>query len=535
MSLKKGIVKYGTFFRFKTINTHFRPNQHTTFLDLKYIFELSICAKLKLILIYTNFNLTMKFNKTYLLLATLPTLASCANSAKKETLQNATPPNIIYILADDLGYGDLSCYGQQRFTTPNIDKLASEGVKFTNHYAGSSVSAPSRCSLMTGLHTGHGTFRENRSLVTGKRIDLTDEDITIAQVLKDKGYATGAFGKWGLGTEGSEATPNKKGFDSFVGFIDQEDAHNHYPAFLYRNEDKFTIPENQNGNCGVYANDIFTEETKKFITDNKDKPFFVYLPYTIPHAELLVPDEDLNPQIGKFDPETPYAPDPIKTYRHQMTPHAAFVGMMTRMDNQIGEIMALLKELGLDENTIVMFSSDNGPHDVGGADPAYFNGGGGFKGIKRDLYEGGIRVPFIARWKGVIEEGKVSDHVSAFWDIMPTLCEISGTELPRTTDGISLLPTLVGGDKKQMEHENLYWEYISKKRVLQAVRMGDYKAVKHGLDRPIEIFNIIEDAGETKDLAAKHPELVKKAEELFVKMRVPSKEFPAPDLDKKAI
>ncbi len=468
--------------------------------------------------------------KRLLCAALLPALAPGAHAAPKAETQQR--PNIIYILADDLGWGDLSCYGQKRFTTPNIDRLASQGMRFTNHYAGSGVSAPSRCALMTGRHTGHGTVRENRSLTTNRRVNLTPEDMTIAQMLHGAGYATAIFGKWGLGTDKSDATPLKKGFDSFVGFLDQQDAHNHYPPFMHRGEERFDIAENQNGACGLYANDLFTHESKEFIKANASRPFFLYLPYTIPHSELLVPQDDLQPFIGRYDPETPFVAPARSTVRSQEFPHAAFVGMITRMDRHIGEIMALLDELGIAGNTIIMFSSDNGPHDSGGGDPAYFNGSGSRRGIKRDLYEGGIRVPFIVRWSAQVAPGSVSDLPCAFWDVMPTLSQIASVSEPRPSDGLSFLPELRGQSKKQRKHEALYWEYPTSKGVmLQAVRLGGYKAVRYGADRPIEIYDLTSDPAESRDLAAVRPDLVARARTLFITMRTPSADFPVPLLD----
>lgn len=461
----------------------------------------------------------------FILLGLSATTTVCGNPNNK--------PNIIYILADDLGYGDLSCYGQTHFSTPNIDRLASEGIRFSQHYAGSAVSAPSRCCLMTGVHTGHATIRENRSTNTNVRIDLSDEDITIAQILQAQGYTTGIFGKWGLGQEKSKATPCKKGFDRFVGFIDQRDAHNHYPPFLHYNENRVDIPENQNGQCGIYANDVFTQEAKQFISENKDKPFFIYIPYTIPHAELRVPEDDMEHFRNRYLPETPFVPGAKSTYRAQEQPRAAFAAMITRMDRHIGEIMDLIAQLGLDEQTIIMFSSDNGPHKEGGADPYYFNSNGSQRGIKRDLYEGGIRVPFIVRWKGTIAPGSESPHICTFWDFMPTLCELTGTPIPEKIDGISYLPTLLGQTDKQQQHEVLYWEYPRIGYTLQAVRIGDFKAVRTDTGKPIEIYNIKKDPKEQNDLSAQYPELVKRAQNLFISMHTPSPHFPVPEIDNK--
>ncbi len=464
------------------------------------------------------------------LIATLGAVA-CSCQSKE-----APKPNVIYILADDMGYAHLSCYGQSKFQTPNIDRLADEGMRFTQHYSGCPVSAPSRCVLMTGKHTGHCTVRGNTEQLTGKRPNLLPEDVTIAQVLKDRGYATGIFGKWGLGVAGQHATPLKKGFDHFLGFLDQKDAHSHYPPRLDLDEGVMEIVENADSAANVYGNDLFTAEAKKFIRENKDKPFFIYLPYTIPHAEILVPEDDRAPFDGKFGEETPWYPKPGATYRESPTPYASFAGMITRMDRHIGEIMALLKELGIDDNTIVMFSSDNGPAKEGGADPVFFDATGGLRGIKRDMYEGGMRIPFIARWPGKIPAGAVNDHVAAFYDIMPTLCEVSGAKVPAGADGISILPTLTGNDAKQKKHDVLYWEFHvegkgSNGQTYQAVRLGDYKVVRYGFTLPTEVYDIAMDYKETNDLAAAMPELVTRGEELFRTMHTPSEQFPSEGLD----
>jgi len=455
-------------------------------------------------------------------------VAGCSSSGEQKFVQ----PNIIYILADDLGYGDLSCYGQQRFATPNIDRMASQGMRFTNHYTGCPISAPARCSLMTGVHTGHCTVRENFSKVTGKRVDLLPTDITIAARLKEQGYATAAFGKWGLGKDKSDAVPTRKGFDRYVGFLDQRDAHNHYPPFLHWNEEKVMIPENRDGQTGVFANDVFTEETKKFIRENKDHPFFIYLPYTIPHAELAVPDDDFKPFRDNFLPETSFVPDPGGTYRYSEQPRASFAGMITRMDRQIGEILELLKELGIDRNTLVLFSSDNGPHREGGADPVYFNSNAGQRGFKGSLYEGGIRVPFIAWWPGTVEAGSVSAHPSIFYDMMPTFCELAGAPIPDNTDGISIAPALLGQDGKQKTHEIFYWERPRTKATSQAVRIGNFKILRNNVNEPIEVYDLSKDYAEENDLASQRPDLVKRGAELFVSMRVSNSEYPVPEIDR---
>jgi len=432
-------------------------------------------------------------------------------------------PNIIYILADDLGYGDLSCYGQQKFSTPNIDRLAAEGKTFTNHYAGSTVCAPSRCSLMTGLHTGHCTIRGNWSVATGERVPLKQDDFTVAESLKQAGYETGIIGKWGLGEAGTSGIPNKKGFDFWFGYLNQRNAHFYYPPFLWRNEEKFPLTGNSGGERQEYSHDLFTEEALKFIREKKDNPFFLYLAYTIPHAELLVPEDDLHKFKGTF-PETPYEQLNDDSYNSQAYPHAAFAAMVTRMDRDVGRILDLLKQLGLDEDTIVFFSSDNGPHEEGGGDPKFFDSAGNLRGIKRDLYEGGIRVPLLVRWHGKIQAGTSSNHVSAFWDFLPTAAAIAGVNVPIIGDGISFLPALLG--KEQPEHEYLYWEFTLKRVSSQALRMGDWKAVHYGLDQSLELYNLQNDPGETTNVAAQFPDIINRIEHYLKQAREESPDFP---------
>jgi len=372
-------------------------------------------------------------------------LPGCAGLAK--TRAKTKKPNIIFILADDLGYGDLSCYGQKKFRTPNIDRLAAEGILFTDHYSGSTVCAPSRCSLMVGRHTGHALVRGNYEIGPGgfgAELPLRPEDTTVAEVLKKAGYKTAVLGKWGMGIDNTTGRPNKKGFDYFFGFLNQAHAHYYYPEYLWRNRDKIELPENKNGRRGLYSHDLFIDETLRFMERSKDGPFFIYCALTIPHAELLVPEDSLKPFKGKF-PETPYIKsnaggspeDGFGAYASQDYPKAAFAGMVTRLDRDLGTIMRKLKQLGIDEDTLVIFTSDNGPHKEGGADPVFFNSSGPLKGTKRDLYEGGIRVPFIARWPGKIEPASVSNHPSAFWDFLPTAAEIANVEPAENIDGIN--------------------------------------------------------------------------------------------------
>ena len=445
-------------------------------------------------------------------------------------------PNIIYILADDLGYGDLSCYGQRKFKTPNIDRLAEEGMLFTDHYSGSTVCAPSRGSLMTGFHVGNALVRGNYETGPhgfGGELPLRPEDVTIGEVLKEAGYRTAVIGKWGMGMDGTTGEPNKKGFDHWFGILNQAYAHHYYPEYIWRNRKKSDLPGNKNGGREQYVQDLFTEEGLSFIEYARDEPFFIFFAYTTPHAELLVPDDSLNEFKGRF-PETPFVKgkqggdgkNPMGVYESQPAPRAAFAAMVTRFDRDVGRIMAKLKELGLDDNTIVMFSSDNGPHLEGGADPDFFDSSGPLRGRKRDLYEGGIRVPMIARWPGRIEAGSTTGHVSAFWDILPTCAEIAGEKADGGIDGISFLPTLLGREEKQKRHKFLYWEFHENKVTEQAVRMRHFKAVRHGPNKPIELYNLKKDIAEAKDIAGDHPEVVKKIADYLRTARTDSEIWP---------
>lgn len=425
-------------------------------------------------------------------------------------------PNIILILADDLGYGDLGCYGQKRLHTSNIDRLAAEGVRFTDCHAGSTVCAPSRSCLMTGTHTGHTRIRGNSS-PTG-RVALRPEDTTVAEVLKSADYRTGLFGKWGLGEANTAGRPTQKGFDEFFGYLNQTHAHSYYPDHLWNNDEQIFLPGNLAGGKREYSHDLIAERALDFVRRSKDQPFFLYLALTIPHA---------NNEAGRFLGDGMEVPD-YGPYAAENWPSTekGFAAMVTRMDADIGRLMALLKELVLDNNTVVMFSSDNGPHQEGGHDPEFFGSRGGLRGIKRDLYEGGIRVPAIARWPRRIQPGQVSRQTWAFWDLLPTAAEISGAPAPAAIDGISMLPAMLG--KPQKNHEYLYWEFFEG-GFHQAVRKGDWKAVRHGLDAPIELYNLEEDLQETRDVARDHSEVVGAMAETLRTARSESREFPIPE------
>lgn len=440
-------------------------------------------------------------------------------------------PNIIYIIADDLGYGDLGCYGQKIIKTPNIDRICNEGMKFTQHYSGSTVCAPSRCSLMTGMHTGHAHVRGNGEIQPEGQVPIAKDIPTIAELLKNTGYTTGMFGKWGLGGPDTGSEPSDRGFDYWYGFNCQRQAHNYYPTHLWRNRKKVILKGNRDGKCEQFSHNLIAEEALAFIKRNKDKPFFAFMPFTIPHAELAVPKEAMGMYDGKIK-EVEIFKDPSVVYKQgsynaQAKPRTAFAAMISLMDKNIGRIMALLKELGIDDNTIVMFTSDNGPHHEGGADPKFFNSSGLLTGSKRHLYEGGIRVPMIARWPGKIEPNSGTDHISAFWDVMPTLCEISNSKPPKGIDGISFLPVMLG--KKQKQHKYLYWEF-HEQGGKQAVRMGRWKAMRLRAsinpEAPIRLYDLDNDIAEKNNIAANHPQIVKQMDQIMKDARVHSDRWP---------
>lgn len=452
-------------------------------------------------------------------------LAFSINAQEKiNKTKKSNKPNIVFILADDMGYNELECYGGKIIETPNIDLLAKEGMIFSNHYCGSNICAPSRGSLMTGKHTGHAYIRDNKALPFEGNEPIPASEITVAEILKSKGYVTGAFGKWGLGYVGSEGDPNNQGFDEFFGYNGQSVAHRYYPEHLWHNREKVYLEGNDWKHKETYSADLIHEKALNFLVENKDRPFFLYYPTTLPHAELMVPeDETFKQQKEKFGEEVPYTGKGkstgldygedliVKEYSSQTNPHAAYASMVIRLDNYVGEIMAKVKELGIEDNTIIVFTSDNGPHAEGGGDPAFFNSNGIFKGIKRDLYEGGIREPMIIQWPNVIKSGSTSDHVSAFWDVLPTVSDIIGVDTPKESQGISFLPTLLG--KQQKEHEYLYWEF-HEKNGRQAVRTGNWKGVRlemtNNPNAPIELYDLSTDPGEGNNIADRYPEIVKK-------------------------
>jgi arylsulfatase A len=461
-------------------------------------------------------------------------ISSCQNQPRINEVP--AKPNIVYILADDLGYGDLSCYGQTHFQTPNLDKMASEGMMFTQHYAGATVCAPSRSSLMTGQHTGHTPIRGNKGWDPEGQWPLPAEAFTVAEMLKGVGYVTGAFGKWGLGYIDTEGDPNKQGIDEFYGYNCQSLAHNYYPGHLWDNHKKVVLDKNTGDKFETYAPKLIHERALQFIEKNKDRPFFLYYPTTIPHAELLLPEENLAQFRGKFLPENVYNgvnPGDARfregAYGTQKECHAAFAAMVTLLDKQVGGVLAKLKELGLEKNTLVIFTSDNGPHLEGGADPDYFDSNGPLQGYKRDLYEGGIREPMIAWWPGNIGAGSKTDHVSAFWDVMPTVAELAGIDPPKNIDGISFLPTLLN-QNGQKEHDYLYWEF-HEKGGRRALREEDWKLVQYNLfdsEKTItELYDLSKDIGEENNVANEHPELANKMLELMKSVHTESEIFPS--------
>lgn len=456
----------------------------------------------------------------YVLLFFLSSFYSCKKVTKRLKIDK-TKPNIVYILADDLGYGDLSSYGQTKFSTPNIDKLAKEGILFTQHYSGSTVCAPSRNALLTGQHTGHVTIRGN------KKLELPKESVTIAEILKANGYATGGFGKWGLGTSGNSGSPLNQGFDYFYGFHSQMLAHNYYPDFLWDNDTKVILEKNLGTQKGQYAPTLIHQKALSFIENHKEKPFFLFYPTIIPHAELFAPKEYIDKFLGKFNPEKSYKGKPTKKgqYGSQENAHAAFVAMITLLDDQVGEIVQKIKDLGLEENTIFVFTSDNGPHKEGGADPNYFNSNGVFKGFKRDLFEGGIRVPMIVKWKGKIKEETTTNHPSAFWDVLPTITDVLKVDLKTETDGISFLPTLLDQENQQ-KHNYLYWEF-HEKQGRQALLKHPWKIVKYNVKTSPKffLFNIDKDPSEFNNLATVMPEKLEELKILLTTARTVSKDF----------
>lgn len=430
-------------------------------------------------------------------------------------------PNVIYILADDLGYGDVSAYGQSKFQTPNIDALAQDGMLFTQHYSGSTVCAPARCSLMTGLHTGHTPVRGNAEVQPEGQAPMPADTYTVAHHLQVAGYTTGAFGKWGLGFPGSVSDPLKMGFDRFYGYNCQRIAHSYYPAFLWNDDEREMLWGNVASHDRDYAPDFIHEQALSFIRDNQDDPFFLYYAAVQPHADMDAPEEYMEKFRGKFQPEESY---PEQYYAAQAEPHTAFVAMVTVLDDYVGEVVAELEKLGLSDDTLIIFTSDNGPHMEGGHNPVYFDSNGPYRGFKRDLYEGGIRVPMIASWPGSIAAGTTSDHISAFYDFLPTMAELTNQPLLGKVDGVSMLPTLLDHDGQSV-HDYLYWEFPARRGRI-ALRQGDWKAVRYNVDfapnSPLELYRLSTDPSESINLAAQYPEKVAELDALIKQARSPA-------------
>ena len=447
-------------------------------------------------------------------------ISAAANAA--EPLKNR-PPNIIFIMADDLGMGHCGCYGQTKIRTPHIDSLAAGGMKFTNFYAGANVCAPSRSVLMTGLHTGHTPVRNN-----GLNRHLYPEDVTVAEVLKGAGYATGGFGKWGLGREDTPGVAVKQGFDTWVGQYSQTHAHFYYPYYVMKDLERMPLKENEGKRRGRYVQDVIHQEALKFIEANKGRPFFAYLPYIMPHVELVAPPAARKEYEGRFPKFA--KDDPRPGYIDSDDALADFAGMVTYLDKLIGEVLAKLQELGLEENTIVFFTSDNGPQPGAWSDifVDYFDGNGPYRGAKTNFYEGGIRVPLLVRWPGKIKASSTSDFVGYFADVMPTLGELAGAanKLPNDLDGISFVPTLLGqGEQKQ--HEYLYFEAAGPTQniVQRAVRWGNWKAVKNRGNAPFELYDLSADIGEERDLAQEKPDVLAKIEAICREARTPERKY----------
>jgi len=407
----------------------------------------------------------------------------------------APKPNVIFILADDLGYGDLGCFGQTKIKSPNLDRLAAEGMRFTQAYAGTTVCAPSRCALLTGKHTGHSAIRGNKEFLPEGQEPMPADTFTVAHLMKRAGYRTGIIGKWGLGHPTSASTPEKMGFDYFFGYNCQRKAHEYYPEYLWRNTNQVALDGK------TYSHDLMAEESLEFVRRNQANPFFLYLAFTVPHGKFQVPEQ------GAYAKED--WPEQSKN----------IAAMITRLDKDVGRLLALLKELKLDENTLVFFASDNGA----GYPPKFFQSSGPLRGMKRDMYEGGLRSPSIARWPDRIKAGVVSEQVWAFWDLLPTLAELTGQKPPPNLDGVSILPALLEG--KAVEHPPLYFEFHERGFTV-AARIGDWKAVRLGTKLPIELYDMKSDAAEQHDMAAEHPDVVMRFEEFLRTARTESEVWP---------
>ncbi len=473
------------------------------------------------------------------ILTTLALLASAASTTLAADV--VSKPNIVFILADDLGYGDLGCYGQTKIKTPNIDRMAAEGIRFTQFYAGASVCAPSRCVLMTGKHTGHCRVRGNAPLSQRSKQTLTRDDVTVAALLKQAGYATALVGKWGLGMDDMPGHPLLQGFDFCFGYLDQVHAHNYFPDYVWRNREKVMLPNEvhpipvgANGDWGTggiaskriaYSPKLMLDEALQFIDQNKSRPFFLYFATTIPHANNEAAKELGNgaevPSLGLYE-DKPW-PAPEKGY----------AAMITYLDTQVGAILHRLKQLDLDKNTLVIFTSDNGPElkEFAGYDTEFFRSADGYRGFKRDNYEGGIRMPLIARWPGNIQSGSVSTHVAYFGDFLATATELAGVKAPAGLDSISFAPTLLGRASQQRRHDFLYWEYHAGNASTQAALMdGRWKGIRQAREAGLELYDLAADPGEVRNVAAQHPDLTAKVTAYLATAREDSPNWPLYDL-----
>ncbi|MCC5929187.1 MAG: arylsulfatase [Cyclobacteriaceae bacterium] len=433
-------------------------------------------------------------------------------------------PNIIIILADDLGYGDVGFNGGEKIKTPTLDQMAREGVVFTRHYAGSSVCGPSRASLMTGFHTGNATVRGNPAwTASGVPVDLGSDDITVAEELKRAGYKTGIIGKWGLAENLDEGMPLKQGFDYFYGFATHRAAHHYYPEETWENDKLTRIEGNDTYNkIGIYSQDLFIEKAIDFIDKNHKEPFFLYFATQIPHYELTIPENEKQYYLNLDWPLRKMTPG---HYRHDENGFVTYAAMVTRMDNDIARIMEKLKEVSIDENTLVIFTSDNG-HEFDHRNNGFLNSNGPLRGGKRDLYEGGIRIPFVARWPAKIQKGTQSEHASAFWDYLPTLCEVAGIESTVKTDGISFLPSLLGHKEEQLKHDYLYWEFNERQGPIQVVTKGYWKLIYFHIKNEYELYNLEHDISEQFNLALAYPELLEEMKTLMHSARSKHPDFP---------
>ncbi len=479
----------------------------------------------------------MRLPFPYVILLACSFLLSSFQVKEKTGASTPTPPNVIFILADDLGYGDLGFLGQQHIQTPALDRLASQGMRFSQHYAGAPVCAPSRSTLLTGLHTGHTPIRGNFEIQPEGQYPMPDTLLTLGKIFQQAGYRTAAFGKWGLGFVGTTGDPSNQGFDHFFGYNCQRYAHRYYPAYLWENQQQVPLPGNDWSTKTTFAPDLIHQKSLEFIEANQQQPFFLFLPLVMPHAELAVPeDETFQYYRRKFGEEAPHSAPPggdygpemvIPGYQSQPYPRATFAAMVARIDRYVGDIMSKLETLGLSENTLVIFTSDNGAHREGGADPLFFDSNGPFRGFKRDLYEGGIHVPLVAQWPGKIKSGSQSSHVAAFWDWLPTLAEAIGADSPSGIDGISFLPTLLDAGQQQLP-DHLYWEF-HESGGRQALRKGDWKLVKYQVQdaakTTLELFDLAKDPEEQTNVALDHPALVAELEGLMRKAHQPNPIF----------